>query len=261
MNNETDVELNYNSEVSIGDKRKREGKLRSDAWLHFTKMIKEDGTCEKCQCNHCHKLFTCSSRSGTAHLNRHIRDGICPVFKKDKTVTVSSFPRGNDLLSWKYDQSSTPQSMDNEVENLEPQPFKTVEDNFGTPTQTQTPLPLRSKLPQQSAMKSQPRGDLWMNEFRNCVAKLVDLNNGKVPVLSPQPLAIKAPDYSVSVAVKCLNEMGDIPQSSEMYLDAFEILQDLGERECFICLPPGPRRRWLQRVLHRRHPSRYSSNT
>ncbi|KAH6764336.1 hypothetical protein C2S52_013274 [Perilla frutescens var. hirtella] len=272
-NNETDLEINYNSEASIGDKRKREGKLRSKVWQHFTKVIREDGKCDKCQCNHCQKLFTCSSRSGTTHLLRHITEGICPVYKKDKekTVTISSYPRGsmeqrNGILPWKYDQglgqSSAQQCMDVEVEllperlsNLEPQSFKTVEDEYGT----QTPLPLRCKLPLQPAMKSQPKGEAWMNEFRNCVAKLVELNNGKVPV-ALQSSAAGVPDYSISAALKGLNEMEDIPQSSEMYLDAFEILQDAGERECFICLPPEPRRRWLQRVLHRRHPSRYSSN-
>ncbi|XP_057795947.1 uncharacterized protein LOC131012060 isoform X2 [Salvia miltiorrhiza] len=272
-NNETDLEINYNSEASVGDKRKRDGKLRSEVWQHFTKVIQEDGTCEKCQCNHCRKLFTCSSRSGTTHLKRHIDARICPVYKKDrdnKIVTISSYPRGssvehrNGLAPWKYEQASSQQCMDVEIEllpperlgNLEPPSFKTAEDDYGT----QTPLPLRSKLPQQPALKSQPRGDAWMNEFRTCVAKLVELNNGKVPVLSPQPLAVGATDHSISAALKCLNEMEDIPQSSEMYLDAFEILQDAGERECFVCLPPEPRRRWLQRVLHRRHPLRYGSN-
>ncbi|PIN16555.1 hypothetical protein CDL12_10780 [Handroanthus impetiginosus] len=273
-NNENDLEMTYHSEASTGEKRKREGKLRSKVWQHFTKIIKEDGRCDKCQCNHCHKLFTCSSRSGTTHLLRHITDGICPAFKKDKdkTVTISGYVRGdseprNSLLPWKYDhglgQSSAQQCMDVEVEllpdrlsGLEPQPFKTIEDNYGG----QTPLPSRGKLPLQSALKSQPKGEAWMNEFRSCVAKLVELTNGKIPVGSLQALSVSPPDYSISAALKCLNEMEDIEQSSEMYLDAFEILQDAGERECFICLPPEPRRRWLQRVLHRRHPLRYSSN-
>ncbi|CAA0808704.1 Unknown protein [Striga hermonthica] len=141
---ETDQEANYPPEASPGEKRSREGKIRSKVWHHFTKILKEDGKCDKCQCNHCQKLFTCSSRSGTTHL-----------------------------------------------------------------------------------LRGPPAG---------------------------------SPDHSISAALSCLNEMQDIPQSSEMYLDAFEILQDAGERECFICLPPEPRRRWLQRMLHRRHPLRYSSN-
>ncbi|XP_011098241.1 uncharacterized protein LOC105176949 isoform X1 [Sesamum indicum] len=272
-NHETDLEINYHSEGSMGEKRKREGKLRSKVWQHFTKIMKEDGSCEKCQCNHCRKLFTCSSRSGTTHLLRHITDGICPVFKKekDKIVTISSYPGGgveqrSILLPWKFEQGvgqSSTQCMDVEIEplserhtELESHSFKRSEDDFGG----QTSLPSRGKLPQQSALKSQPKGEVWMNEFRSCVAKLVELTNGKIPVGSLQALAVSAPDYSISAALKCLNEMEDIPQSSEMYLDAFEILKDAEERECFICLPSEPRRRWLQRVLHRRHPLRYSSN-
>ncbi|KAL8510127.1 hypothetical protein ACS0TY_017083 [Phlomoides rotata] len=262
-NNETDLEINYNSEASIGDKRKREGKLRSKVWHHFTKIIKEDGRCDKCQCNHCQKLFTCSSRSGTTHLLRHITDGICPVFKKDKdrTVTISSYMREqrNGIHPWKFDHGpSTQQCMDVEVEllpdrltSLEPQPLRIADNDYGT----HTPLPSRGKHPQ-----SQPKGEAWMNELRHCVTKLVEVTNGKIAVGSIQPLPAGTPDYSISTALKCLNEMEDISQSSEMYLDAFEILQDGGERECFICLPPEPRRRWLQRVLHRRHPLRYSSN-
>ncbi|KAL6561764.1 hypothetical protein OROMI_017365 [Orobanche minor] len=257
---ETDLEINYQSEASAGDKRKREGKLRSKVWQHFTKIIKEDGKCDKCQCNHCQKLFTCSSRSGTTHLLRHITDGICPVFKKDNSIPISSYsPRNNGLLPWKFDQelgqSSTQRCTDVEVElaPVESQPSRMFGDEYGG----QMPLASRRKIPHRSTLKSQPKGEAWMNEFRNCVAKLVELTNGKIPVGT---LAFSWPDYSISAALKCLNEMKDIPQSSEMYLDAFEVLQDGGERECFICLPAEPRRRWLQRVLHRRHPLRYSSN-
>ncbi|GFP78651.1 zinc finger bed domain-containing protein ricesleeper 3 [Phtheirospermum japonicum] len=252
-NVETDLEINYQSEASAGDKRKREGKLRSKVWQHFTKILKEDGKCDKCQCNHCQKLFTCSSRSGTTHLLRHITDGICPVFKKDKSaITISSYssPRNNHggLLTWKFDgPPSAQRCTDVEIElapNLESQPVDEYENS--TPS-----LPSSSrggKLP--AAVQS-----AWMNEFRSCVGKLVELANGKIA-----PAVGAGPDYSISAALRCLNEMEDIPQTSEMYLDAFEILQDAGERECFICLPPEPRRRWMQRVLHRRHPLRYGSN-
>ncbi|KAL3636914.1 hypothetical protein CASFOL_019213 [Castilleja foliolosa] len=247
---ENDLEINYQSEASAGDKRKREGKLRSKVWQHFTKIVKEDGKCDKCQCNHCQKLFTCSSRSGTTHLLRHITDGICPIFKKDKSeITISDYssPRNTNtnggILPWKFDgPSSSQRCTDVEVEltpNLESQPM----DDYGNPTPLSSSR--RSKLPVKSS---------WMTEFRSCVGKLVELANGKIPV------AGAGPDYSISTALRCLNEMEDIPQTSEMYLDAFEILQDAGERECFICLPPEPRRRWMQRVLHRRHPLRYGSN-
>lgn len=276
VNNEPELDTNYNSDASVSGKRKREGKLRSKVWQHFTKIIKEDGKCEKCQCNHCHKLFTCSSRSGTTHLLRHITDGICSAFRKekDRATTISGYVRGsmeprNSLLPWKFDQglgqSSTQQFMDVEVElhreripDIEPLPqaLKIVDECGG-----QSPVS-RGKLPQQRPFKSLPKGEAWMNEFRNCVAKLVELTNGRIPVGSLQSPAASASasDYSLAAALKYLNEMEDIPQSSEMYLDAVEILQDGGERECFISLPPEPRRRWLQRVLHHRHPLRYASN-
>ncbi|XP_073157145.1 uncharacterized protein [Henckelia pumila] len=274
-NNETDLEINYHSEASTGDKRKREGKSRSKVWEHFTKLIKEDGRSDKCQCNHCQKVFSCSSRSGTTHLLRHVADGICPVLNKEKgkTIPLASYPRGGtelktNHLQWKFDQglgqSSIPQCMAVEIEPLtgrlvdqeHQMMLKAVEDDYDS----QEPLTSRVKLPLQSALKYHPKGEAWMNEFRRCVTKLVELMNGRIPVGSLQALAVAAPDYSISTALKCLNEMEDISQSSEMYLDAIEILQDSEERECFVCLPPEPRRRWLQRILHRRHPMRYSSN-
>ncbi|XP_075498137.1 uncharacterized protein LOC142536734 [Primulina tabacum] len=272
-NSETDLEINYNSEASMGDKQKREGKSRSKVWEHFTKLIKEDGRSDKCQCNHCQKIFSCSSRSGTTHLLRHIADGICPVLNKEKgrTLPISSYLRGGieqktSHLHWKFDQglgqSSIPGCLAVEIEPLagrlfgpEYQSLKTVEDDYDG----QEPLTSQVKLPLQSALKSHPDGEAWMKELRRCVTKLVELMNGRIPV-SLQALAVATPDYSISTALKCLNEMEDIPQSSEMYLDAIEILQDLEERECFVCLPPEPRRRWLQRMLHRRHPLRYNSN-
>ncbi|KAK6154288.1 hypothetical protein DH2020_008536 [Rehmannia glutinosa] len=252
-NIDTDLEINYHSEASMGDKRKREGKLRSKVWEHFTKIMKEDGRCDKCQCNHCQKLFTCSSRSGTTHLLRHITDGICPVFKnnKDKTMAISSYLRGgteqrNNLLPWKFDQgsgqSSTPRCMDVEVElapetltNLESQPFKTNGDDYIG----QTPLP--RKLPLQSALKSHPRGEAWMNEFRSCVAKLVELTNGRIPVGSlaaSGPSPGPGPDYSISVALKCLNEMEDILSRAKCIWTRLRFCRMPGkESVLFVCRP------------------------
>ncbi|GER29174.1 transposon protein [Striga asiatica] len=227
---ETDQEANYPPEASPGEKRSREGKMRSKVWHHFTKILKEDGKCDKCQCNHCQKLFTCSSRSGTTHLLRHITDGICPVFRKDPSAATPI--SGSLLLPWKLERPGPPE--------IEPTAVGLVRPNH-----------------------HHSRGDsAWAAEFRGCVARLVELANGKIPAgfVGGGPPAAGSPDHSISAALSCLNEMQDIPQSSEMYLDAFEILQDAGERECFICLPPEPRRRWLQRMLHRRHPLRYSSN-
>ncbi|CAA3005230.1 uncharacterized protein LOC111395599 [Olea europaea subsp. europaea] len=268
---EIDVEANYQSEASTGEKRKREGKLRSKVWEHFTKIIKEDGTCDKCQCNHCQKLFTCSSRSGTTHLLRHVSDGICPVFKQDKKEKLPAtlnYTKSNLFsLPWKYNlgpgQLTTQQPADVEIELLpdvlsdpDHQAVKEIQDDGGVQKLT----PSRGKLPQQSALKSQHKGEPWMNELRACVAKLAELTNVKIPMGSLMAAPVCAPDYSIAVALKFLNEMEDIPQSSDMYLDAFEILQDEGERESFVCLPPEPRRRWMQRMLHRRYPLRYSSS-
>ncbi|KAI5662424.1 hypothetical protein M9H77_21747 [Catharanthus roseus] len=274
-NNELMLDVHDLSESSTGEKRKREGKFRSKAWDHFTKLIKEDGTYEKCKCNHCHKLFTCSSKSGTTHLLRHITEGICPVFKKEKRdgtpsalayLRGSSEPRGS-VLPWKYDQGSSqqidgqdpllPVSIDDDIEN---QTSEGLGLGLGEDYGDQATTANLGKLPQLGGLKSQPRGESWLNEFRACVKRLVDLTNEGVPKGSAMKpcSAVAAPDYSIATALRFLNEMDDIPQSSEMYLDAFELLKDAGERECFICLPPEPRRRWLQRMLHRQHPLRYA---
>ncbi|KAL2496466.1 uncharacterized protein Fot_40223 [Forsythia ovata] len=175
-----------------------------------------------------------------------------------------NYTRSNGLsLPWKYNLGPGQQPADVEVEllpeglsDLEQQAVKEIQDDNGVQKLT----PSRGKLPQQSALKYQPKGEPWTNELRTCVANLAELTNVRIPMGSLMAAAVCAPDYSIAAALKCLNEMEDIPQSSEMYLDAFEILQDEGERECFICLPPEPRRRWMQRMLHRRHPLRYSSN-
>lgn len=68
-------------EASTGEKRKREGRIRSGVWQHFTRLEKKPGEREECRCNHCGQLYACSSRSGTGHLNRHIFDGRCPKYK------------------------------------------------------------------------------------------------------------------------------------------------------------------------------------
>ncbi|XP_022848481.1 uncharacterized protein LOC111370825 [Olea europaea var. sylvestris] len=263
---EIDVEAYYQSEASSGEKRKREGKLRSKVWEHFTKLIKEDGTCDKCQCNHCQKLFTCAGKSGTTHLLRHVSGGICPFFKQEKYKSPAplNYPRTNGFsVPWKYNPGPAQQSADVEVEllpegltNLEHQAGNEIQDDNGVQKQT----PSNGKLPQQSAVKPHPKVEPLMNELRACLAKLAEFTNVRIPTGSLTAAPVCAPDYSIAAALKCLNEMVDIPQSSEMYLDAFEILQDECQRECFICLPPEPRRRWMQRMLHRRHPLSYSSS-
>ncbi|CAI9784252.1 unnamed protein product [Fraxinus pennsylvanica] len=229
VDKEIDVEANYQSEASTGEKRKRDGK------------------------------------SGTTHLLRHISDGICPIFKqekKNKSPALLNHTRTNGFsVPWKYNLGPTQQPADVEVELLpegltiiEHQAVKEKPDDNGVQKQT----PSSEKLPQQSAVKSHPKVEPLMNEVRACLAKLAEFTNIKIPMGSLTAAPVCATEYSIATALKCLNEMVDIPQSSDMYLDAFEILQDECERECFICLPPEPRRRWMQRMLHRRHPLSYS---
>ncbi|XP_059292701.1 uncharacterized protein LOC132046159 [Lycium ferocissimum] len=274
------VDITTLTEGSTGEKRKREGRLRSRVWQHFTKLIKEDGTCDKCKCNHCHKIFTSSTRSGTTHLLRHISEGICPVFKKVKkenSPTVFSYIGGSidrkvSINPWKFDQelgqASYEQSIDAHddllpmgLDDIERPTCTTSEGNYGG---GHTSMPLFSKLPQQPAVKSRPIAEPWMTEVRACVGKLVELTNERVSTKPSMDIktsvAVSTPDLSMASVVKCLNEMEDIPQSSAMYLDALDIVRDPEERECFVCLNPEPRRRWLQRMLHRRFPLRYSTD-
>ncbi|KAF3658058.1 hypothetical protein FXO38_13398 [Capsicum annuum] len=275
------VDITSLTESSTGEKRKREGRLRSRVWQHFTKLIKEDGTCDKCKCNHCHKIFTSSTRSGTTHLLRHISEGICPAFKRVKTENTptvfgyvgGSIDRKVSVSPWKYDQelgqASFEQSLDAH-DDLLPMGLDDIERPTCTVSEGdysggQISIPVFSKPPQQPAVKSShPIAEPWMTELRACVGKLVELTNARVPksssIVNKTHVAVSTPDLSIASIVKCLNEMEDIPQSSSMYLDALDIVRDPEERECFVCLNPEPRRRWLQRMLHRRFPLRYTTN-
>lgn len=181
-----------------------------------------------------------------------------------------SIDRKVGINPWKFNQelgqASFEQSIDAHddllqtgLDDIERQTCTTSEGNYGG----QTSMPVFSKLPQQPAVKSHPIAEPWMTELRACVGKLVQLTNERVskPSMDNKTcVAVSTPDLSISSAVKCLNEMEDIPQSSAMYLDALDIVRDPEERECFICLNPEPRRRWLQRMLHRRFPLRYSTD-
>ncbi|CAK9134122.1 unnamed protein product [Ilex paraguariensis] len=268
------VVISDHSETSNGEQQKREVRLKSKVWQHFTKLEKKTGIREECLCNHCKKTFACSNKSGTSHLLRHITRGSCPVYKKervDKSLTVSSFAEdtselGIHVVPWTLDQGlgQTPTQQSNDVqdeqspeglEDLNCQTCNTSVDDYAA-----QPLSIGRQLHQEPTSKSQHRDESWMYELRACAGKLVGLINEGIPTenATKTPETGIAPDYSIAAAVKCLNEMEDIPQSSAMYLDAFEILKDANEREAFICLNPEPRRRWLQRMLNRRSPSCYS---
>ncbi|CAH9104420.1 unnamed protein product [Cuscuta epithymum] len=285
-NNENIMDTTDLTDTSTGEKRKREGKLRSVVWQHFTKLIREDGTCEKCKCGHCNKLFTCSSRSGTTHLLRHLTEGRCPVFKLDKkddhaltnTINFSCSSGKTDrkrtmLLPWKFEQPLAHQPIEHSIdmandffigeeglEDLDPRTSGYPDGDLVGQSSTSAAY---AKLPQQNTKGSQLSGEAWVNELRACTSKLVKLTNEQFPnsLFLKTCLAGSGPDYSLRTAIKYLNEMDDtIPESSAMYLDALDIIRDPVERECFLSLNPEPRRKWLQRTLHRRYPSRYNKD-
>lgn len=76
--------------------------------MHFT----IDPKCpEICIYNYWKGKFSCKSSGGTTHLNRHINDGICPVFKRqlrndeEKGQTLLNFTK--DKLISESDQNSS----------------------------------------------------------------------------------------------------------------------------------------------------------
>lgn len=56
-------------EASQANKGKKLVVPRSQVWEHFTRT-KE--TRDKCTCHHCHKIFSCASKSGTSNLKQHL---------------------------------------------------------------------------------------------------------------------------------------------------------------------------------------------
>lgn len=102
-------------ETSTGEKRKREGRLRSKAWAHFKKLEKRPGQRDECMCIHCKKVFTCSKTTGTTHLNRHIFLGLCPVYKK-LNVPECAIPISYSVGCVKHDNNATvrPHKFDEE---------------------------------------------------------------------------------------------------------------------------------------------------
>ncbi|CAH9112422.1 unnamed protein product [Cuscuta epithymum] len=253
-NDESAMEVAYQTDTNMDEKQKREGKSRSVVWQHFTKLMKEDGTYEKCKCSHCNKVFACSSRSGTTNLLRHLTEGGCPVVKLDKKGCSE---RKAVSLPWKYDhQAPIEQSVDMHEEVLPVgMPYVCSNGEFVGSSY--------GKSPKTPSGKSQTSGgDAWMNELKACLSSISKLINEHLPkgTCLKTSLDMGGPDTSIFIAIKCLNEMEDIPQSSAMYLDALDILRDPEERECFVCLNPEPRRRWLQRMLHRYQPLNYNDH-
>ncbi|VFQ78916.1 unnamed protein product [Cuscuta campestris] len=248
----TDANVDANTDANTDERQRREGKSRSVVWQHFIKLMKEDGTYEKCKCNHCHKVFACSSRSGTTNLLRHLTEGGCPVVKLDKKGTSE---RKTASLPWKYEHQTPIEVSIDMHEDLLPDGLPYVPSNgeFVGPSYGKA-----SKTPPRKSLVN--GGDAWTNELRACLGKLNKLINDHLPkgASLKTSLDIGNPDTSIFGAIKCLNELEDIPESSTMYLDALDVLRVPEERECFVCLNPEPRRRWLQRMLHRQYPLIYN---
>lgn len=81
VGDEIEVEATHTQEK--GEKRKREIKLSSRAWGHFSKLEVNEGKNQLAKCNYCGKSFTCSSRGGTTHLLRHIDNDLCTAYNKE----------------------------------------------------------------------------------------------------------------------------------------------------------------------------------
>ncbi|GFZ12504.1 hypothetical protein Acr_23g0008890 [Actinidia rufa] len=97
------------SETSTGGKRKREGKLRSKVWEHFTKHENKP----ECVCNHCERVFSCKTNAGTTPLQRHIFWGRCAVYKKENEGKVETLPK-NTKRSLGQDRNFVPRNFDEE---------------------------------------------------------------------------------------------------------------------------------------------------
>lgn len=122
-------------QTRTGEKRKREGRLRSKVWEHFTKLENMPGKHKECMCNYCKKLFSCSSRAGTTHLKRHIFHRRCAVYKnenEDKSQSLLNYEKGSleqasNVGPWKFDQERSWRDLTELIINLE-LPFNFVED-------------------------------------------------------------------------------------------------------------------------------------
>ena len=90
---------------------------------------------DECKCNYCKKKFSCSSKVGTNHLNRHINDRLCPVYKpepKDKSQSLLCYLKGdseqdNSVIPWKFDQECSMHDLTEFIIYRE-LPFNLVED-------------------------------------------------------------------------------------------------------------------------------------
>ncbi|KAG9132146.1 hypothetical protein Leryth_022630 [Lithospermum erythrorhizon] len=98
-------------------------RLRSKAWLHFTKIVKGEGSADKCRCNYCHREFALCG-GGTSQLLRHISEGRCLAYQERN----SALPI-DEMLG----QTNSQQFVDVQIEEQLTMPSNVGED-------TRTPL-------------------------------------------------------------------------------------------------------------------------
>ncbi|KAL1180954.1 hypothetical protein V6Z11_A02G013800 [Gossypium hirsutum] len=75
-------------------------KLRSKVWDHFDRF-EEDGK-QVAKCKHCPKVLTGSSKSGTTHLNNHLK--VCPGKKKQNQESQLILPVDTNEGSLRFDK-------------------------------------------------------------------------------------------------------------------------------------------------------------
>nr|KJB28152.1 hypothetical protein B456_005G031000 [Gossypium raimondii] len=93
-------EINAHIEQIVETKRNKQRKLRSKVWVDFHKSEEEGKQVAKCE--HCPKVLTGSSKSGTTHLNNHSK--VCPGKKKQNQESQLILPVDTNERSSTFDQ-------------------------------------------------------------------------------------------------------------------------------------------------------------
>jgi hypothetical protein len=120
------------SEPEVTSTRKRSYVAISEAWQHFTKIQKVDGSKpDKCTCNYCGKEFGCTANLGTSTLTRHAQT--CsknPNRSKNSGQQLLAFGQSsgydNTLSNWKFDQEVSRRALA-EMIILDELPFSFIE--------------------------------------------------------------------------------------------------------------------------------------
>lgn len=125
------VDASPSETTTGGEKRKRDGKIRSKVWDHFTKVENKP----ECVCNHCERVFSCTTNGGTTHLKRHIFWRRCKVYNlenEDKSEKCLSDANGcleqeSEFIRKKFDQERSWRDLTELIIKWE-LPFNLVED-------------------------------------------------------------------------------------------------------------------------------------